>query len=145
VTVSRRARWAVIGMIAAVAVAVALLLALRSSPSAVDRAIDELRANDHYASSPEAGASLARISESLLKDGRSCSRDAGDDDTRRTRCDRRLAAAGWSSAAAVATLSCTQPGTQKIRHSLLDHLVAVRRAERTGSTARPELPQIPVC
>jgi hypothetical protein len=143
--VSRRSRFGLAGLVVAVAVAVGLLLMLPRSASALDDAIAELRKNGQFTTSPRAGAALARISENLLRDGRACTRTARADPVKRTRCERRLAIAGWSSAAAVATLSCTQPGTQQIRRSLLDHLLAVRRAERARSTARPELPRLPTC
>jgi hypothetical protein len=124
---------------------VVALVVLPSRSTAVDRSITELRRNDHFATSSAAGAALARISEDLLGDGRSCRSGSKPETVKRLRCDRRLAAAGWSSAAAVATLSCTQPGTQQIRRRFLDHLVDLRRAERRTPFLPPELPRLPDC
>lgn len=127
---------------AALLLVLATVVALPRRSSALDRSIADLQANRSFTTSRSAGATLARISERLLEDGRSCRARQGDG----RRCDPRLATAGWSSAAAVATLSCTQPGTQEIRRSLLDHLQALRRWDRRpGAGPPPEVPTLPRC
>ena len=114
-----------------------LVLLMRTPPTALEGSISDLRDNGSFSTSAHAGATLARISQRLLQDGRSCARSAPA--AGQPTCDRRLAVAGWSSVAAVTTLRCTQPGTQQIRRDLLAHLEALRRG---GS---PDLPRLPDC
>lgn len=115
------------------------------TPTPVAASIADLSSNKNFATSTRAGTTLARISERLLNDGRRCSRAHANGTPELPRCERRLAAAGWSSVAALTTLSCTQPGTQQIRRDLLHHLQSVQDADRHSPALRPDLPVLPEC
>ncbi|HUR77651.1 MAG TPA: hypothetical protein VMZ22_06875 [Acidimicrobiales bacterium] len=110
--------------------------------SNLDRAISRLDDEGRFATSTEAGQTVADISTQLRVDGAACR----DDEQPIPRCSALLSASAFSAVIAVTMLECTAPGVYDARVSLGRYLRKLRDFIDEGAQgAAPTLPTVVTC
>lgn len=143
----REVRRVVLGAVAIVAVVVALVAGYlvfgRRSPSGLTATRTWLTQDSRFTSGPTAGQTFAKISATLLTDGKACEHDHPGRDPR---CVARLSGAAWANVTAVNLLNCTAPGVFQARTRLSRYLAAVDALDQSPRHGRvPPVPTVPEC
>lgn len=130
---------ALVGVLLVLGLAAAVFV---DRPTRLDEAIARLGDDDRFATSAEAGQTVADISVGLRQDGAAC-RSAGDETAR---CAALLSAAAFSAVTAVTLLDCTAPDVHDARVALRAYLRDLRAFLAGGADgAAPELPRVVTC
>ena len=140
---TRRRVLAVAGLVALVAVGLAVDAVAGGPSSGLASARHVLQRDSRFASGPTAGTAFADVSNLMLHDAKACARRHSSADQR---CAARFSAAAYASVTAFALVDCTQPGVFEARRAALKQLDGIAAVDDAHGRARaPRVPTVPDC